>query len=186
MSVNITAPEFADDDFVGFVTESLEKHGTDPKSLILEITESTLMKNTEATLEVLERLRKIGVSTSIDDFGTGYSSLSHLHRLPVETLKIDRSFVWEINDGESGKELVRTMINLGHGLGLRIVAEGIETSEQAAVLQLFGCDLFQGFLISKPLPFLDILSFVRGWNGFGESFFEPAPVVQGRLTSVGR
>ena len=184
MSVNVTAREFADESFVDYVVTRLEKHSVDPKTLSLEITESTLMENTNTTRELLERLRDIGVSISIDDFGTGYSSLSHLHQFPVETLKIDRSFVAELGLDESGKELVRTMITLGHGLGLKIVAEGIEEPEQAAALQLFGCDLFQGYMISKPMPFLDVLSFVREWQGFDEDSFETTEVVRGRFSSA--
>ena len=181
MSVNVTARDFAEEDFVDYVLTCLNRHNTEPTSLSLEITESMLMQNAEATLRTLEQFRDIGISISIDDFGTGYSSFSHLHRFPVDTLKIDRSFVVENLGEASGKEMVRSLIELGHGLGLEVVAEGIEDPYQASVLQLFGCDYFQGFLFSRPLPFDGALAIMRDWKADAEEPFQAASIIREQL-----
>ena len=184
ISVNVTAREFADDGFVDHVVKCLEKHNTAPESVALEITESMLMKNPEATLRTLKKCRDIGLSISIDDFGTGYSSFSHLHRFPVDTLKIDRSFVAEHLGEESGKEMVRAMIALGHGLGLEVVAEGVEHPRQASMLQLFGCDYFQGFLFSRPLPFDKALAMIRDWRGIDEQAWQVTSTLHEKLKAT--
>jgi EAL domain-containing protein (putative c-di-GMP-specific phosphodiesterase class I) len=134
------------------VLKALEESNLEPTSLILEITESSAMENAEQTIRIFEKLRKIGVSISIDDFGTGYSSLSYLHRLPFDSLKIDRSFVSDVNKQTENAQILQTIVSLAQNLNLRTVAEGIETVEQLKVLQDLRCDLGQGFLFSKPLP----------------------------------
>jgi diguanylate cyclase (GGDEF)-like protein/PAS domain S-box-containing protein len=139
----------------GFVKEVRELVGVDPRAagaLELEITESLIMEDVRHSIATLEAIRAFGVRISIDDFGTGFSSLSYLARLPVDTLKIDRSFVVDMTSGPQGLALVSTIIGLAHSLKLKVVAEGVETEEQQRLLALLGCDEMQGFLFSKPLP----------------------------------
>ena len=122
----------------------------------MEITESLLIDNPEAVIDRLRELRALGIHICIDDFGTGYSSLSYLHRFPVTTLKIDRSFVARMTEPGEHVEIVRTIITLAHALQLEVVAEGVETPEQAAALKAFGCEYAQGYLYARPLPPADI------------------------------
>jgi EAL domain-containing protein (putative c-di-GMP-specific phosphodiesterase class I) len=110
------------------------------------------MENAEHTINVLNKLKHIGVQLSIDDFGTGYSSLSYLHRLPFDTLKIDRSFVYAVGERGENSEILQTIISLAENLKMRVIAEGVETTSQLAVLQNLGCDYAQGFLLAKPKP----------------------------------
>jgi diguanylate cyclase (GGDEF)-like protein len=139
----------------GFISEIREALGVDPRAaagLELEITESLIMENVKQNIASLRVIRDMGVPVAIDDFGTGFSSLSYLSRLPVDTLKIDRSFVIDMTAGPEGLSLVSTIINLAHSLKLKVVAEGVETEEQLRLLRLLGCDEMQGFLFSKPVP----------------------------------
>jgi EAL domain-containing protein (putative c-di-GMP-specific phosphodiesterase class I) len=110
------------------------------------------MENVKLSIAALEEVRDMGIGVTIDDFGTGYSSLSHLAKLPIDTLKIDRSFIGDMTEGPQGMALVTTIINLAHSLKLKVVAEGVETAEQMSMLRLLTCDEIQGYLISKPLP----------------------------------
>jgi EAL domain-containing protein (putative c-di-GMP-specific phosphodiesterase class I) len=151
MSVNLSGKQFAQPDLLGQVTRILEETGLDPRSLKLEITESVVMENIDAAVETLESLRSLGVEVSIDDFGTGYSSLSYLHRLPIDTLKVDRSFVSRMASNNENTEIVRTIVTLAQSLEMKVVAEGVETSEQLAQLQILRCEGGQGFLFSRPL-----------------------------------
>lgn len=150
VSVNISGKHLATDDLIDDVELALESSKLPPATLKLEITESTAMENAEHTINVLHRLKQIGVQLSIDDFGTGYSSLSHLHRLPFDTLKIDRSFVSRVGDNGENSEILQTIISLAKNLKMRVIAEGIETESQLAVLQNLGCDYGQGYLMAKP------------------------------------
>jgi EAL domain-containing protein (putative c-di-GMP-specific phosphodiesterase class I) len=139
----------------GFITEIKQAIGVDPHAaagLELEITESLIMEDVKHSIDSLQAVRALGVSIAIDDFGTGYSSLSYLAKLPVDTLKIDRSFVIDMASAPGGRELVSTIINLGHSLKLKVVAEGVETDEQSRLLRTLNCDEMQGYLFSKPLP----------------------------------
>jgi diguanylate cyclase (GGDEF)-like protein len=151
-SINISGKHLAVENLPEQVLKALEESNLDATSLILEITESSAMENAEQTIRIFEKLRKIGVSISIDDFGTGYSSLSYLHRLPFDSLKIDRSFVSDVNKQTENAQILQTIVSLAQNLNLRTVAEGIETVEQLKILKDLGCDLGQGFLFSKPLP----------------------------------
>lgn len=151
-SVNISGKHLAVENLPEQVQKALKEADLEPTSLILEITESSAMENAEQTIKIFEKLRKLGVVISIDDFGTGYSSLSYLHRLPFDSLKIDRSFVSDVNKQTENAQILQTIVSLAQNLNLRIVAEGIETVEQMKVLQDLGCDFGQGFLFSKPLP----------------------------------
>ncbi len=152
VSVNISGRHLADRSLVRDVTEALEVTGLPPECLKLEITESTAMENAERTIQTLNEISGMGVKLSIDDFGTGYSSLSYLHRLPFDSLKIDRSFV--MNIGETGEDsgILQTIVSLTKNLRKEVVAEGIETEEQLALLRNLGCQYGQGYLFSKPLP----------------------------------
>jgi EAL domain-containing protein (putative c-di-GMP-specific phosphodiesterase class I) len=129
----------------------LVKTGADASHVVLEVTESGAMKDLPVTLRMMEQLRVLGIRFSIDDFGTGYSSLAHLKRLPVDEVKIDRSFVQEL-ETERDDVIVRSTINLGHALNLKVVAEGVEGASSAQMLAHLGCDLIQGYFVSKPLP----------------------------------
>jgi len=151
VSVNISGKHLSADDLIDDVELALDSSKLLPSSLKLEITESTAMENAEHTIDVLNQLKKIGVQLSIDDFGTGYSSLSHLHRLPFDTLKIDRSFVNSVGENGENSEVLQTIISLAKNLKMRVIAEGIETESQLRILQNLGCDYGQGYLLAKPL-----------------------------------
>ncbi len=152
ISVNLSTKQFREADLVDHIRRSLEIAGLSPHQLRLEITESLLMELTDKTLEILSRMHALGVQVYIDDFGTGYSSLSYLHRLPIDALKIDRSFVARIGQEGNHAEIVQTILSLARDLGLIAIAEGIETQEQLVKLRDLDCDFAQGFLISKPFP----------------------------------
>jgi diguanylate cyclase (GGDEF)-like protein/PAS domain S-box-containing protein len=150
VSVNLSIRQFTEPDLIGQVRRILEETGLGPRSLKLEITESVVMENIDAATAMLHELRELGVQLSIDDFGTGYSSLSYLHRFPIDTLKVDRSFVMRMADNNENIEIVRTIIMLAQNLGMDVVAEGVETREQLALLRKLGCEHGQGYLFSKP------------------------------------
>ena len=150
VSVNLSGKQFTQPDLIEQVTNILEETKIDPHSLKLEITESVVMENIETATEMLKQLRALGVQLAIDDFGTGYSSLSYLHRFPIDTLKIDRSFVTRVVDNNENTEIVRTIIMLAQNLGMDVVAEGVETNEQLALLRKLGCENGQGYFFSKP------------------------------------
>lgn len=152
MSVNVAARQFRDEDFVPFVRATLEETGIRPQSLELEITERTLMDDTEVSLRVLGELRALGIRVAIDDFGTGYSSLSYLKRFPIDAIKVDRSFVADIpNDGDSSA-IAEAIIAMGNSLDMEVVAEGVETEAQMDFLARSRCPSAQGFLFCRPLP----------------------------------
>jgi EAL domain-containing protein (putative c-di-GMP-specific phosphodiesterase class I) len=139
----------------GFIAEIREAIGIDAKAaagLELEITESLIMADVKHSIACLKAIRALGISIAIDDFGTGFSSLNYLSKLPVDTLKIDRSFVIDMTAGPDGMALVSTIITLAHSLKLKVVAEGVETEEQSNLLRLLKCDEMQGYLFSKPVP----------------------------------
>ncbi len=150
LSVNLSAHQLGDPDLLDDVTEALAATGVDPALICLEITESALVDDIDAGLETLHRLRAIGVHLSLDDFGTGYSSFSYLHRLPVDVLKIDRSFVSRLGQEARDRAVVAGMIELSHALGLRVVAEGVETPGQLSELGDLSCDIAQGYYFSAP------------------------------------
>jgi diguanylate cyclase (GGDEF)-like protein len=151
-SVNLSGKHFAHNDLVEQIQNIIIKTNIAPASLKLEITESAVMENAEQTIAMLNRLKRLGVRLSIDDFGTGYSSLSYLHRFPVDTLKIDRSFVGSMEDGGENSAIIRTIVGLAKTLGMDVIAEGIETIHQLRHLQFLGCEYGQGYLISRPVP----------------------------------
>jgi len=151
INVNVSARQLTDSRLVEDVEFALAKSGLSPKSLALEMTESSIMGDAEQTLAILDRLKAMKVRLEIDDFGTGYSSLSRLQRLPFDTLKIDRSFIRELSAGNGCLDIVKAIMQLAHSLRLEVTAEGVETDEQLRRLQDLGCDHIQGFLFSKPM-----------------------------------
>jgi diguanylate cyclase (GGDEF)-like protein/PAS domain S-box-containing protein len=151
ISVNLSGKQFAQTDLSERVETLLGRVGLAPGSLKIEITESVLMENPEAVAATLARLKALATKISVDDFGTGYSSLSYLHRFPIDTLKIDRSFVMLMQPNGDGSEIVRTIITLAHSLGMDVIAEGVETLEQLAGLASLGCEYGQGYYFSKPV-----------------------------------
>jgi diguanylate cyclase (GGDEF)-like protein len=152
LAVNISAEDIADVRLDSRVASLLTRHQLPPALLTLEVTESGFIEDPTRALRMLDAIAALGVSLSIDDFGTGYSSLSHLARMPVHEVKIDRSFVQGLESDPEFASVVRSAIDMGHGLGLKVVAEGIETEEAAARLRDFGCDVAQGYLYAKPMP----------------------------------
>jgi diguanylate cyclase (GGDEF)-like protein/PAS domain S-box-containing protein len=151
LSVNVSARQFQQAAFISTVQEVLKENGLDPRLLELELTEGSIMKDPAQAIEKLKELRKMGIKIAIDDFGTGYCSLSYLKRFPIDTLKIDQSFVSDVCIDKDDAAIVRTIVTLGHALGVSVVAEGVETAEQLEYLMSVGCDVLQGFLFSKPL-----------------------------------
>ena len=164
MSVNISAKQFSQSDLSQKLKELLESSKIVPGSLELEITESVIMDRGEAAIGRLEELKSLGLRLFVDDFGTGYSSLSYLHRFPIDMLKIDRSFIREIDATGGHTEIVRAIVGLGRNLGLGLIAEGVETEAQLAVIRTLGCQLAQGFLFSKPLPAAEIEEYLAQHN----------------------
>ncbi len=152
IAINLSTVQLADAGLVDTVRTALECHSLDARHLVLEVTESTAMRDAEASLVILEQLAQLGVSISIDDFGTGYSSLLYLKRLPANELKIDRGFVTELAQGNDDAAIISAIIALGQTLGLKIVAEGVETTEQQQLLTRLGCNTLQGYLLGRPLP----------------------------------
>ena len=150
------------DEIVDQVRQALARSGLPAARLTLEITESTLADLSSRTQNVLNDLRALGVSVALDDFGTGYSSMSYLATLPVDILKIDRSFVSVLGSSESGFTLARLVVQLADPLRLRTVAEGIETIEQADLLRGMGCQYGQGYLLARPMPYGDFVAAMRG------------------------
>ena len=151
LCVNVSAKQFHKAEFVGTVRALVRRYAVNPKRLVLELTESSLLRDTEETIATMNALRDIGVQFSLDDFGTGYSSLQYLKRLPLHQLKIDRSFVRDIAVDTSDLSIVQTIIAMARSLNLQVIAEGVETQEQCRLLLNMGCDEFQGFLFGKPV-----------------------------------
>ena len=158
MSVNVSSTNLLEDGFVDVVRAALRRHDLPADALILEITETTIIGDFEACKRVIAELRELGVAVSIDDFGAGFTSLAFLGSLAVSELKLDRSFITDLAATDRGQDhkLVRATIDLGHALGLRVVAEGIEDSATMGLLSRAGCDLAQGYFISRPMPAQDL------------------------------
>jgi len=161
VAVNLSARQFRKGDLPQFVEEVLRDVDLDPRLLDLELTESMVMDDPKGAERTMRDLKSLGVSLSLDDFGTGYSSLNYLRRFPVDSLKIDRSFIRDVADDPSGASVVTSVIDIAHNLGLTSVAEGVETSEQLAFLAACGCDIYQGYLCSKPLPAEELAALLR-------------------------
>lgn len=164
MSVNFSSTDFASENFVETLYNILSATDVPAKQIHLEITERILMQQPENARDTLLMCRKAGMGIAIDDFGTGYSSLSYLHYFPIDTLKIDRSFVKDMGREESSRELVRSIVMLGKNLKMKVIAEGVETLEEAVLLREMGCDLAQGYYFAKPLAEEDIVALLHDWT----------------------
>ena len=175
MSVNVSARQLEEPGLIDRIADILARTGVTPGRIKLEITESLLMSDPGKAADRLGRLKDLGLQIAIDDFGTGYSSLSIMHRFPLDTLKIDRSFVLAMDEGERGREVVRAICQLAHVFSLDVVAEGIENPTQRASLAAFGCRYGQGYLMARPMPEAEAREFLA----------YPAPAPSGRL-AVGR
>lgn len=163
LSVNISARDFQDPNQLEFIGNLISTSALEPSRLILELTESAVMTDTQQAFDALSKMDKMGVRLAIDDFGTGYSSLNYLKRLPVDELKIDRSFVKDMVASKNDAAIVRSTIDLAHNLGLNVVAEGVEDQHVLDLLEEMNCDTIQGFFISKPLPANEISEFLSSF-----------------------
>ena len=168
VGVNVSALQLAQKDFLALLQRVISESGLDPDLLELEITETAIMSHLEETQKVIVQLRGLGLKVSIDDFGTGYSSLSYLHKLPVDTIKIDQSFIRDLHSPTSTYPLVQAITAAAHAFGLSVVAEGVETSSQLLTLADIGCDRMQGYLFARPLVVADVVTLLR--NQTTESF----------------
>jgi len=152
MSVNISALQFARDDFADTVAYTFSECGLEPEHLVLELTESVIMEDYASVVRQMNLLRQCGVHIAMDDFGTGYSSLSYIHRIPVNILKIDRSFIERLAEPDGTRPIVEAVIAMAKHLGLHVVAEGVETVDQQRILKQAGCQGYQGYLFARPMP----------------------------------
>ena len=181
IAVNIPGSHFERSNIVEMIQEVLKRQGLDAKYLELEITETTLMRNLAATMPTLDALTALGIRLSVDDFGTGYSSLSYLRRLPIDTLKIDASFVRDLQKGSDNEAIVAAIIAMARSLNLRVIAEGVETYEQMCLLHAYGCHIMQGYYFSRPIPAADFASFRRE---YGEQKQLPKMKSKGKSSAI--
>ncbi|MBV2194002.1 MAG: EAL domain-containing protein, partial [Azonexus sp.] len=165
ISINLSADSLFERSLVQFIDEQLQRTGVPAETLVIELTESVLMQNADTAQNVIAQLRQRGIHISLDDFGTGFSSLGYLNRFSIDEIKIDRSFVIDLENDSRKLALVQAIITLGHALGLSVVAEGVETETQAGLLRQIGCDIFQGFLYARPMPAQDFIAFVARASG---------------------
>lgn len=159
LSVNITANQLGRPEFIGVIAEALQEAGVDPALLMLELTEQVMLKDVQAASCAMTKLRGMGVKLALDDFGTGYSSLTYLRQLPLDVLKIDRTFVQDLGSNNGDRAIVGTVLGFAQSLGLSVIAEGVETERNLAVLQVLGCRCFQGYLFARPMPGDDFIAF---------------------------
>jgi diguanylate cyclase (GGDEF)-like protein len=186
VAVNISAVQFRRLDLVDTVRCALTDAGIDAQYLEIELTETAVMSDPEESVEILERLSRMGVVVSVDDFGTGYSSMSYLRRFPIDKLKIDRSFITNVMTSADDAAIVQAIISLAHSLRLTVVAEGVETAEQVAFLQKHGCDQYQGYYFSRPVEAAAFAELLRtGASSDGDSTSD-AERTQSRLAVIGR
>ena len=161
MTVNVSGIQFRQVNFIEQVSSILKETGLDPRYLQLELTESTIMQNSESTIKKLRALHDMGVKTSIDDFGTGYSSLKYLKHFPLDTLKIDTSFIKEVTTSQVDQSIVKAIITLAHNFNLKVVAEGVEERGQLTYLRECGCEAAQGYLICPPVNSAVLAQFTK-------------------------
>ena len=193
VAVNISPRQFHQGDLFESVISNLSKAGLDAEHLHLESTETSLMEHGESAVNILKKLRERGIKIAIDDFGTGYSSLGYLKRLPIDFVKLDRSFVSGMTDNPEDAALVMASINLAHNLKLKVVAEGVESEDQRAFLRLMRCDQGQGYLFGKPLrpeslwPFLEAKDYGKGHCGESQAAKQlDLPIPLSRLPAAAR
>jgi EAL domain-containing protein (putative c-di-GMP-specific phosphodiesterase class I) len=165
MSVNVSAHQLMTSGFTNRVTAALDRAGTDAQLLTLEVTESVFLRDRDRALIVLNDLKTLGVKVALDDFGTGYSSLSYLMKFPVDTVKIDRAFVCDLGADPVSHTVVAAIIELAHGLGMSVTAEGVETAEQHHQLAQLGCDACQGYYFARPMPALSFDTLLQDPTG---------------------
>ncbi|MGB5396670.1 MAG: EAL domain-containing protein, partial [Gammaproteobacteria bacterium] len=175
VAINISGLQIRDGGFTNEVSLALQRAGLEPRYLELELTESTLMHDGEFVVDNLSRLQNLGVHIAIDDFGTGYSSMSYLKRFPINKLKIDRGFISGLPQSSEDMAITRAIIAMAHGLKIEVIAEGVETLAQAECLRTHNCDVFQGFLYAKPMPFQDLLEM----NSRRNSKYSPLQIIKG-------
>ncbi|HTU68265.1 MAG TPA: EAL domain-containing protein [Steroidobacteraceae bacterium] len=183
VAVNVTASQFRQNNLLEVVRGALDAAQLEPRYLELELTESAVMTNPEESVAVLEKLSMMGVHVSVDDFGTGYSSMSYLRRFPIDKLKIDRTFVKDLANRAEDASIVQAIISLAHSLKLKVVAEGVETTQQLEALREFGCDQYQGFHFSKPLPAKEFGELVR--ERAGTAGTDATHRTQSKLSALG-
>ncbi|MCP5282063.1 MAG: EAL domain-containing protein [Rhodoferax sp.] len=176
VAINVSAHQLRDPRLVQKIETTLQQHGVSPSRLLCEITESVAMEDVETTQRTFEGLAKIGVFLSIDDFGTGFSSLSYLRKLPARQLKIDKSFVLDLETSRDARAVVDAVIRLAHALSLRVVAEGVETQGQRDILLKMGCDELQGFLLARPMAARDLQKWIDGERPTGAPDFTPSVI----------
>ncbi len=160
MAVNLSFRQFQDSQLLSTLSRLIAERGVEAQWLEFELTETAVMRRSDLVKQTMDALGRLGVRFSLDDFGTGFSSFVHLNSLPIALLKVDKSFVGGMEQREENRKLVHAMINLAHNLNLEVVAEGVETPEQLALLHGFGCDQVQGYLISKPLPLEELAQYL--------------------------
>jgi EAL domain-containing protein (putative c-di-GMP-specific phosphodiesterase class I) len=181
ISINISARDLLSPDLPRYLQDLLADHGVAAGLLCLELTESALVEDPGTAFATVERLHDLGVRLAIDDYGTGYSSLAYIQRLPVDELKIDRSFVGRLTHNRDNQTIVRSTIELGHNLGLKVTAEGIEDAEAAAMLARMGCDTGQGFFIGRPLALAD---FEDWWSTYHTERGLPVEPLRAQLATT--
>jgi EAL domain-containing protein (putative c-di-GMP-specific phosphodiesterase class I) len=170
VAINLSARQLTRYDLVRAVEQALSEARLSAQCLELELTESMVMEDPESVIAILTQLQGLGIQLSIDDFGTGYSSLSHLKRFPVTSLKIDQSFVRELDQEANASAIVKAIISIGHSLDMKVIAEGVETEQQMSFLVENGCDGMQGFLFSRPLTADEFVTLIERERAGGEKF----------------
>jgi EAL domain-containing protein (putative c-di-GMP-specific phosphodiesterase class I) len=173
VAVNVSGRQLDADDFIDDVRQALARSKLAPEALTLEITETAIMRNVEATARRLTAIKELGVRIAIDDFGTGYSSLAHLQRFPVDALKIDRSFITRLTENPEGETLIHTLVQLGKALAIETLAEGIEQPRELSLLREERCDSGQGFLFARPLDASSTTPFLDEWARAGAQIYAP-------------
>jgi EAL domain-containing protein (putative c-di-GMP-specific phosphodiesterase class I) len=152
VSINLSGKQFQEQDVVQTISQAMCQADISASNLKLEITESIIMSDVQTSSKILWQMKDMGIQLAIDDFGTGYSSLSYLQRFPIDYIKIDRSFIWAMEESSQNLELIKAIVAMGHNLEHKLIAEGIESRSQLQLLQDIGCDMGQGFYFAKPMP----------------------------------
>jgi EAL domain-containing protein (putative c-di-GMP-specific phosphodiesterase class I) len=178
ISINLSVRSLQDRQLPGQVQQLVDRHRINPDRVILEITESAIMSDPLTARRVMRRLSNMGFQLSIDDFGTGYSSLAYLKQLPVDEIKIDKSFVTRMDQDENDAVIVRATIDLAHNLGLKVVAEGVESTDVWDLLEMLGCDTAQGYLIRRPLDPAELTDWIRSESWLQEHWVTPLQVAK--------
>jgi EAL domain-containing protein (putative c-di-GMP-specific phosphodiesterase class I) len=182
MAVNLSPRQFADEHLLQDIDEALAASGMSPVLLQLEVTESMVMRNVSRAIKVLDAIQNRGIRLAIDDFGTGYSSMSLMKQFPIDTIKIDRSFVRDLPKDSEDQAIAQAIISMGKALGMTVIAEGVETAEQQAFLRNHACDEMQGFLFSKPVPPQQLAELLRSPPLLASPPLQPEASVRPRKT----